>query len=282
MRQLIAHRVALVGAIALLASNVQAAGRTREQREAEARKACAAGRVESGIEVLAGLYTDFGHPNYIYNQARCYQQNGRTEQAISRFKEFLRAAPDASPEDRARVERFVHELEGERQPATPAVAPPPPAPPPSTPESTARPVTPPMSEREVAPAASVEVARPAPAAHQPSGTLRTAGLTLGVVSAASIVAGVIASLEVRSLNNAVEGAHLKQFSTTTLPDQEKKAHRLETLQWVGYGVGAAAAVGAILCLAADASERGTEHAARLHVVATASPGQAELGLAGRF
>ena len=62
----------------------------REQAELEARKACAAGRVGEGIEMLAALLTEYGHANYIYNQARCYQQNGKLEQAISRFKEYGR------------------------------------------------------------------------------------------------------------------------------------------------------------------------------------------------
>src|SRR3954452_687633 len=115
-------RLFVLACLALTAAaDAQAAPRTREQRETEARTACAAGRVEAGIEILAQLLTEFGHPNYIYNQARCYQQNGKAEQAISRFREFLRAAQDISPEERARVERFIKELES-RPPAPPPAA----------------------------------------------------------------------------------------------------------------------------------------------------------------
>src|SRR3954451_16851352 len=78
--------------------------RTREQREADARKACAAGHVEEGIEILADLYAGYSHPNYIYNQGRCYQENGKGEQAVARFREYLRVATDAPPGVRETVE----------------------------------------------------------------------------------------------------------------------------------------------------------------------------------
>src|SRR5436190_22849262 len=111
-RPAIAGSLALTVALLTAGIRAEAAPRSREQRESEARKACAAGRVEAGIELLAELLTEYGHPNYIYNQGRCYQQNGKSEQAISRFKEYLRAARDISAEDRERVERFIKELEG--------------------------------------------------------------------------------------------------------------------------------------------------------------------------
>src|SRR3954469_10366673 len=137
-------RVPVLATLAMLATllaaaDAQAAPRTREQRETEARTACAAGRVEAGIEILAQLLTEFGHPNYIYNQARCYQQNGKAEQAISRFREFLRAAQDISPEERGRVERFIKELESELPAATPATATPATEAPPPPPPESARP-----------------------------------------------------------------------------------------------------------------------------------------------
>src|SRR3954470_12357718 len=113
-------RLFVLACLALTAAaEAHAAPRTREQRETEARTACAAGRVEAGIEVLAQLLTEYGHPNYIYNQARCYQQNGKAEPAISRFKEYLRAASDVTADERARVERFIGELEAEVQAAAP-------------------------------------------------------------------------------------------------------------------------------------------------------------------
>src|SRR4051794_5725972 len=131
-RSVLGSRVLALAALALVALGGEARGapRSREQRETEARTACAAGRVEAGIEILAQLLTEYSHPNYIYTQARCYQQNGRAEQAISRFREYLRAVPEIAPEERARVERFIRELESE----VPA-----PAPPATTPATESRP-----------------------------------------------------------------------------------------------------------------------------------------------
>ena len=103
-----------------------AAERARARREVAARRACAAGRVEQGIALLAALEKELRHPNYLYNQARCYQQNGRAEPAIARFRDYLRADPAASRDVRRQVERFIRELEAEvavTAPVTPGPSP---------------------------------------------------------------------------------------------------------------------------------------------------------------
>jgi hypothetical protein len=47
----------------------------------------------------------------VYNQGRCYQQNNRWEQAISRFREYLRKAKDLSDNDTAEVNRQISDCE---------------------------------------------------------------------------------------------------------------------------------------------------------------------------
>ena len=247
----------------------QAAPRTREQRETEARTACAAGRVEDGIEILAQLLTEYGHPNYIYNQARCYQQNGRAEQAISRFKEFLRTSRDISAEERARVEHFIKELEGE----LPAPAPPP--------TETTAPPPPPVVKSEPSPAPPPDLAKAAPPpAERPRG-LRTAAVALGALAVAGLTTGIVSTVQVRSLQNEIETTK----GVLTLPklnEQQKKADRFEVLQWVGYGVGAAAAGGAIVCLILDSQQAEADRAG-VRLYGTVGPGgQPRLVLAGRF
>jgi hypothetical protein len=281
------HRTprAIAGCLALMMTllvagvRAEAAPRTREQREAEARKACAAGRVEAGIEVLAELLTEFSHPNYIYNQGRCYQQNGRSEQAISRFKEYLRAAHDISADERERVERFIKELEAEVQAAAPPVATPPP---PST-NTEAPPATPPVSSEPVPPTSDNPPSRVAAEAPPARGAgLRTTAIALGVVAVAGLATGLVSSLQVRSLESEVEMAKVAQFNPGELTQQEEKAQRFEILQWVGYGVGAAAAAGAVVCLIMDRGEP-SEHASRVRLIGTVSPGgRPGLVLAGRF
>ncbi len=134
------------GAIAWLAALLlalfaarPARAQDRDQREIDAKKACLGGHPDKGIELLADLYTDTNDPTYIYNQGRCFEQNGRTTEAVTRFREYLRKATALSPDEHAQLQKHIDELETEAKvgagpgaapapaPATGAV---PPAPPP--------------------------------------------------------------------------------------------------------------------------------------------------------
>ncbi len=104
---------AVVTTAVLLAAPIAQAGRRPDPRPAKAKRACAAGQVERGVAILAELLVDRGDVNAIYNQGRCYQQNGRAELAIARFREYLRVARAVSPAERAEVTGFITELESE-------------------------------------------------------------------------------------------------------------------------------------------------------------------------
>lgn len=93
-----------------------------DPRELEARAACAAGDVDKGIAILARLFAETGDYTWVYNQGRCYQQNGRAAPALNRFREYLRRGQNLAAEERSEVEGFIKELEAEvaRQPAPPA------------------------------------------------------------------------------------------------------------------------------------------------------------------
>src|SRR3954466_1418154 len=109
-----------------------------DARDTEAKKACAAGQAQRGIELPADYYAESGDEMAIYNQGRCYQQNDMPRMAIARFKEFLRVARKVARDLRHQTESHIQELEADlqrqeqaqRAPA-PAVfvAPPPPPPP---------------------------------------------------------------------------------------------------------------------------------------------------------
>lgn len=255
--------------LGMLSGQASAAGKSREQREAQARLACDAGRVEEGVELLAALFHELRHTNYVYNQARCYQQNGRAEQSISRFREYLRVTPEATPETRARVERFIEELQQDhpqRGPAatTPlAATPPPPQVLDQTPRSLA----------------------PAPR----SRGLTISAIALGGVGLLGIAGGVVSGLQVRALEHDVQNARPGQFDVDQLADEREKAHRYQTLQWVGYGVGGAALTAAAVCLLLrdNDGDRTNESALSLRITTmtrggASSPSQASLTLAGRF
>ena len=266
---------ALLFALALCGRGAaaQAHAGSREQREAEAYQACAAGRVEAGIEILASLLVDYGHPNYIYNQARCYQQNGRAAPALSRFREYRRAVPNGPPEERARIDRFVAELEAElrRAPAPPASAP-------------AALVTagPSAAPSRVAPAmpALRDSARDAPVVPAPH-RLRPWAVALAVLAVAGSATGIAAGLHVRSLSQEVETAPSGRFSVEELAAQQSQGQRFEAIEWIGYGLGSAAALGAAVIFVLDARAAGPRGSDRL----TAQPlpaGGATLLLRGRF
>jgi tetratricopeptide (TPR) repeat protein len=236
----------LATALALVVPATAAAQpRSREAREAEARKACAAGQVEKGIEVLAELLVELGHPNYVYNQARCYQQNGRAEEAINRFREYLRAAPKISASERQRVEGFVSELQAElarRNAARPA----------DTHAAETSPTTEPTTTRPPPPAPpepekpEVKVASKPEAPPGDRGqTLRQVGYALGGVGVLGLAFGAYSSYKVRALADDTKQMNLPKGT----PDPNEDAgHRYEKLQYVGYGLGAAAIVGAVVCL----------------------------------
>src|SRR6185295_8245641 len=105
-----------------------------------------------------------------------YQQNGKAEAAISRFREYLRAAQDIPPDERARVERFIKELESELQAAAPPTV-----------------ETPPSAPRDPAPRAEPQpvpdVNRPALPPPRRSSGLRTAAIALGLLSVAGVTTG---------------------------------------------------------------------------------------------
>jgi hypothetical protein len=260
----------LVAALVVPPALVQAAPRTREQREADARRACAAGKVDQGIEILADLYAADSHPNYIYNQARCYQQNGKPEQAIARFREYLRVATDASPAVREKVERFIAELEGER-PARPA--------PPPLREPAPRPMAPPP-----APVSTTNIVTdrlpPAPPARTSSPALRAAAAVFGVAGGLSLVGALVAGAKVSSLEKAVEDAEPGRFDVDQLASQGRTAHRYETLQWIGYAGAGAGLLGAVICIMANNSGRAARADRRWTIAAL--PSGDGLAVARRF
>jgi hypothetical protein len=78
-----------------------------------AKKACLSGDTKKGTELLADLYIDTNDATHIYNQGRCFEQNGQKEQAIPRFEEYLRKAKDLSSDDVDAVHKRIESLQAE-------------------------------------------------------------------------------------------------------------------------------------------------------------------------
>jgi hypothetical protein len=120
---------------------------------------------------------------------------------------------------------------------------------------------------------------PPPPAASGGGGMKTTGIVLGVLGLAAVGGGVFSSLQVRSLAGEIDNARLGELDPAKLDSHETKARRYQTLQWVGYGAGAAALVTSIICLTMD----GGGAQAALRVVPTVAPGGSpQLALAGRF
>jgi hypothetical protein len=104
-------KISLAGAVLLLAAP-SAMGASIESRERAAKKACLVGDVDKGAEILADLYVDTNDVGFIYNQARCFEQNGKNAQSALRFKEYLRKAKNLSQADIDAVLKKIDELQG--------------------------------------------------------------------------------------------------------------------------------------------------------------------------
>ena len=104
--------------------------------EMKARTHFAAGEYKEALEIYARLYAETMHPTYLRNIARCHQNLGNPDKAISSFREYLRKAHDLTPDQRKEIEGYIAEMEHLKQSkeksAEPAAAPPPAAPPAET------------------------------------------------------------------------------------------------------------------------------------------------------
>jgi hypothetical protein len=201
---------ALVTAVLLATAPPGTAG--KDPREIEARKECAAGRVGKGIDLLAELLAETGDFNHIYNQGRCYEENGRIDEAILRFREYLRKASTLDRADVEEARQHIRELEDQKARRS-GSAPPPDA------------------------GLSDSAARPTGG----SSTRRTAALVAGAVGLGGVGLGVAAGLRTHSLAGDVE----KQYDA----GKESSGRSSAKLQWLGYGIGAAGlATAAVLLL----------------------------------
>ena len=210
----------LAGAFVLAAT--PASAQQADPRESQSRSECLAGRFQAGVDLLAQMFVETGDANYIYNQGRCYEQNGKFSEAILRFREFLRKAKNLSADDKAEVNGHINDCQAELDKR--------PAPPPDT-GSGGKPV----GEGEVA-----TTVLPPPADGRGSG-LRAIGIVAASVGVAALAAGIVFSIETRNIANEVT----TDYNTNHKYDRNKDdlGKLLGELQWVGYGVGALGLVG---------------------------------------
>jgi hypothetical protein len=195
-----------------------------DPRVNEAKTACAAGDVQQAVRLLAELYTATNDPIWIFNQGRCYHQNNQLPLAEARFKEFLRKNVNGPAEDSRDAQNYINEIEAEihkndaKSPATGGD--------------------------------TAGIAKSGEETHDYSKGrgLRYAGIGCGILGAAALASGIVFSLLTSTANQDVEN----KTRNDTVPSSAvhgslQNGPIYETLQWVGYGVGAASVItGAVL------------------------------------
>jgi hypothetical protein len=220
--------------LTLQATPALAAGKKAQGTQAQeraARKACLNGDYTKGVAILSELFVDTKDPTFLFNQGRCFEQNHRYEDALSRFEEYLRAAQgklDAA--DQAAAEKHIADcrdrLPPDQSSKSQASAPQPfvPSPP--------MPAAPPVPTSTPEPSASIPAQPEAPPPHSGSG-LRVAGIVTVSVGVAAAVAGVLLNLKVNAM--------VKDMDTTVGNYESRNSDRktYQTMAWIGYGAGAA-------------------------------------------
>ena len=218
-----------------------APGHTEDPRVQDAKIACAAGDVTTANRLLAELYAATEDPIWIFNQGRCFQQNGDPGHALTRFREYLRKAKTApkgvvGASDISEAEQYIKELETEIAAQNNKGAPSEPTPP--------APVVPaPAPVAQPAPAqAATAKAQPQSTEEQGRGLVMT-GIALEIVGAAALIPGGVFSYLVSKTsddaNNLTSGGKIAQGAD--LRTKQDDGNRFVTMQYVFYAIGGVAA-----------------------------------------
>jgi len=256
---------AMILVLCALAGRAEAAKKTsgRDALENSARKACIMGDYQKGSEILSDLFIETKDITYVYNQARCLEQNHRWEEALDRFLEYHRKMPGVDEKEKSEVEQHIAECKSHLQEqstiAPPSVVPASPAP-------------------AVEPAAPVvaQAVVPVSTAERTGGAgLRISGIAVGVVGIAAIATGVVLATKTRALSD--------ELNKTYNRDKAATRDSYETWGWVSYGVGAAALVtGTALYIWGWRAESPEPEAAALSVLPILGPGTGGVLLRGAY
>jgi hypothetical protein len=240
--------VALLGFFALTTLPGRLAAQTAdvEKKERDALAHCDGQDAKKGVALLGRLYADTLDPTYVYNQGRCYQKNGMTREAVTRFREFLRINKDPKSELVPRAREFIAELEGEKKPVAPAAnavptapvsAPPPiaipapaPAPAPVTSPAT---MLPPVTSGP----ADLGLAASAPPSRGRN-RLHIASYVAAGLGVLAIGTGAYYGIQVVQTEDDVVKKFMANSKDPAIPGLQADGQAAETRQWVGYGVGA--------------------------------------------
>lgn len=218
---------------------------TREKSN-EARMACLTGDVARGVRLLAELFVQTRDSTYIFNQGRCFEQNGQQSQAIDRFREYLRITPKLDDAEQASVNQHIAACQAllDAHASGPPIASAPPLarqPEQTTPRPAVRAsVTTDTASTPLTVQNAVAAETP-PSQPEPGAGLRTAGVIAASLGGAALITGAVLNLTVNGM-----ASDLEQPGAYSRTDDARRAD-YATAAWVSYGVGGAlVASGALL------------------------------------
>jgi tetratricopeptide (TPR) repeat protein len=272
----------------------------KDSKERAAKTACLAGDYAKGVALLAELYVKTNDINYLFNQGRCFEQNGKYEEAIVRFREYLRKNKDAGrqadPEAESHIAESQAVIDKQKSSAptpaaaavpTPAAAAPvpaavvmpaptppaQPAPPGAAPQPLPVPVPPVVSISTPPPGLQGQLIEVAGAPASPGAGLRIAGIAVAAAGAVGLAAGVILNVKANSLSSELENP------TSYTRSKESSRSSYQTLGWVSYSAGAACLAGGAVLYYLGYRQG---HANQLALVPVAGTGQFGALLTGAF
>ena len=225
-----------ISLLGLTVAVLPAQAASRDTKARAAKRACLNGDPAKGVQILTDLFISTDDPIYLYNQGRCYEQNNRYEEAVGRFREFLRKTNGSRDTDKADAEsarKHIADCEallGRKvaDPSQPAAPPPPP------------PAPPPVIAPAPQPAQPLQVvAQPAPTGSTSSGGgLRVAGVVTAAVGVAALVTGVLLNVKANDMVSDVQNRYDGSAYSSS------KDYKTDSQ--VAYGAGAACVAGGLL------------------------------------
>ena len=265
--------LAFVSALVAVSRPAQAA--PIDKREVEAREDFA-GRALSkgGRSLCARCSPNRCTPTTCATSGAATRTWGSPLAAIDSFQDYLHKAKDLSPPEHQEIEGYIKDMEALRAseapptPPAPAIAPPAPSPPLPSPGA------PPPANGTGAPPATMmppfePLAPPPPgalgAAPSPASdgrSFRVAGIATAAGGVALIAVGIGFGAAAQSAADEVA----KKYNSST----DSAGKRDATLQWVGYGIGAAAVATGVLLYVHGRQpdgEHASDHSHGLHGVA---------------